>query len=226
VRNHNGAAGKFLRPLAFVGALTLLLGLATSALAADDWATVTGYAAGTSDNNQAETWAALYSADCTKIDGGNSGTYVLPDLDEGLVYVAVIVKAGSDESTDEHANTIFESPLAGQTVWGDSNGDGAFNEGDKIISHIIVCTGEAESSSSASSSASSSEVVSSASSSASQPEGGELGGNPTPAASQPDTAMGVQGGLSPVPTAAFALILLAALGTLAWANVKTARSRG
>jgi hypothetical protein len=57
-------------------------------------------------------------------------------------------------------------------------------------------------------------------------EGTVRAGNPTPEASQPDTAMGAQGGPSPVPTAAFALILLAALGTLAWANVKTARNRG
>jgi hypothetical protein len=57
-------------------------------------------------------------------------------------------------------------------------------------------------------------------------EGSVQGGNPTPAPSQPDTAMGAQGGPSPIPTAAFALILLAALGTLAWANVKTARNRG
>jgi hypothetical protein len=57
-------------------------------------------------------------------------------------------------------------------------------------------------------------------------EGSVQGGNPTPEESQPDTAMGAQGGPSPVPTAAFALILLAALGTLAWANVKTARNRG
>jgi cell division septation protein DedD len=56
-------------------------------------------------------------------------------------------------------------------------------------------------------------------------EGSVGGGNPTPAPSQPDTAMGVQGGPNAVPTIAFALILLAALGTLAWANLKTARSR-
>jgi hypothetical protein len=56
-------------------------------------------------------------------------------------------------------------------------------------------------------------------------EGSVQGGNPTPEPSQPDTAMGVQGGPSPIPTIAFALILLAALGTLAWANIKTARSR-
>ncbi len=56
------------------------------------------------------------------------------------------------------------------------------------------------------------------------PEGSVAGGTGTPAPSQPDTAMG-QGGPSPIPTVAFGLILVAALGTLAWANVKTARSR-
>jgi hypothetical protein len=56
-------------------------------------------------------------------------------------------------------------------------------------------------------------------------EGSVQGGTGTPAPSQPDTAMGVQGGPSPIPTAIFALILLAALGTLAWANVKSSRSR-
>ena len=57
------------------------------------------------------------------------------------------------------------------------------------------------------------------------PEGSVQGGTGTPAPSQPDTAMGVSGGPSPIPTAAFGLILLAALGTLAWANVKSARNR-
>ena len=56
-------------------------------------------------------------------------------------------------------------------------------------------------------------------------EGSVQGGTGTPAPSQPDTAMGAQGGPSPIPTAIFALILLAALGTLAWANVKSSRSR-
>jgi hypothetical protein len=37
--------------------------------------------------------------------------------------------------------------------------------------------------------------------------------------------MGQAGGPSPIPTIAFGMILLAALGTLAWANVKTARRR-
>ena len=55
-------------------------------------------------------------------------------------------------------------------------------------------------------------------------EGSVQGGTGTPAPSQPDTAMGALGAPGAVPTIAFALILLAALGTLAWANVK-ARSR-
>jgi hypothetical protein len=57
------------------------------------------------------------------------------------------------------------------------------------------------------------------------PEQSVQGGTGTPAPSQPDTAVPFGQGPSPVPTAAFALILLAALGTLAWANVKTARRR-
>jgi hypothetical protein len=51
------------------------------------------------------------------------------------------------------------------------------------------------------------------------------GGNPTPEESQPDTALGGQGGPSPLPTLAFALILLASLGTLAYANVRSVRRR-
>ena len=36
-------------------------------------------------------------------------------------------------------NTLFANAKAGQTVWADSNGSGAFDEGDKGISHIIFC---------------------------------------------------------------------------------------
>ena len=57
------------------------------------------------------------------------------------------------------------------------------------------------------------------------PEGSVQGGTGTPEPSQPDTAMGMSGGPSPIPTIAFGLMLLAALGALAWANVKSARSR-
>jgi mucin-2 len=95
-----------------------------------DYATVTGYAAGTSTNNLEGTWGS----DCTKTNDPGGSTYVLTQD-----YAKVIVKAGSDQSTDDHANTVFDNPKAGQTVWADSNGSGAFDLGDKTISHIIFC---------------------------------------------------------------------------------------
>jgi hypothetical protein len=57
------------------------------------------------------------------------------------------------------------------------------------------------------------------------PEQSVQGGTGTPEPSQPDTAMGAEGGPSPIPTLAFGTILVAALGALAWVNIKTARSR-
>ena len=58
------------------------------------------------------------------------------------------------------------------------------------------------------------------------PEGSVQGGTGTPEPSQPDTAMGLQGGgPSPIPTIAFGMILLASLGSLAYVNVKAARAR-
>jgi hypothetical protein len=55
------------------------------------------------------------------------------------------------------------------------------------------------------------------------PEGSVQGGTGTPAPSQPDTAMGGTPGPSPVPTFAFAIVLLASIGTLAYANVRSTR---
>jgi Prealbumin-like fold domain len=56
------------------------------------------------------------------------------------------------------------------------------------------------------------------------PEGSVQGGVGTPAPNLPDTASHL-GGPSPILTIGFAIILLAALGTLAWANARTARRR-
>jgi hypothetical protein len=55
-------------------------------------------------------------------------------------------------------------------------------------------------------------------------EGSELGGTGTPEGSVSNGAV-AQNGVSPVPTLLFSLILLASLAGLAYANVKTARSR-
>ena len=103
-----------------------------------DWATVTGYAEGTSHNNHADTWGP----DCTKLDEPGGSTHLL-----GKSYGLVIVKAGSDQST-AHTNTLFADASAGQTVWADSNGSGAFDKGDKTISHIIFCDPQKEESAS------------------------------------------------------------------------------
>ena len=56
------------------------------------------------------------------------------------------------------------------------------------------------------------------------PESTVLAGTGTPAASQPDTAQSPDG-VNPIPTIAFSLLLMAALATLAYANVKTVRNR-
>jgi hypothetical protein len=105
-----------------------------TASAATDWATVTGYAAGGSDNNHASTWSTLTGFDCVDGPQDPGDTYLLTQD-----WKLVIVKAGSEESAPGHVNTLFANAKAGQTVWADSNGSGAFDEGDKGISHIIFC---------------------------------------------------------------------------------------
>ena len=57
------------------------------------------------------------------------------------------------------------------------------------------------------------------------PEGSVLGATGTPEASLPDGAMGGDNGSNPLPTVLFSLMLLASLGTLAYANVRTVRNR-
>ena len=57
------------------------------------------------------------------------------------------------------------------------------------------------------------------------PEGEVEGATGTPEASLPDGAMGGGNGSNPLPTVLFSLILLASLGTLAYANVRTVRNR-
>jgi hypothetical protein len=57
------------------------------------------------------------------------------------------------------------------------------------------------------------------------PEGSVGGGTGTPAASVPDTAASLPGFGGPLATLVFGLILVASLGTLAYANVRAARER-
>ncbi|HEX7173085.1 MAG TPA: hypothetical protein VF365_10815 [Candidatus Limnocylindria bacterium] len=210
--------------LGLLAALGLVAALSMPAMAgADvDWATVTGYAEGTPENNDAETWGATCE-DVATPEGGWGETYLLPELGEGLVYSLVVVKAGSDQSSDEGANTLFANPAAGETVWADSVADGEFGEGDKNISHMIVCTEEEEEEE---------EEPTPTPTIREEEEGGtptpsptiredEQGGNPTPTPAEvPDTAMGQFG---QVPATVLSLVLLGALAAMIY--VRLARQR-
>ena len=137
---------------AATAALALVFALAGTASAVTDYATVTGHAASTSDNNNPDWWETGDFSECTKLDKGEGdlgldvGEYTLT-----ASYELVIVKAGSEQSSGDNALTLFADASAGETVWADSNGtegDGP-DEGDKTISHIIFCD-EVETSSSSS----------------------------------------------------------------------------
>jgi hypothetical protein len=318
--------------LAALSSLALAMTLLVTPALGVTYAVVDGHEPHSDEANHASFWEARYpGADCDKpSELSNLGKgYVLPALGTGDAYVAVIVKTGSGT----FANTIFESPAAGETVWADTNGNNAFDADDKdSISHIIICLGDAagtpagtpngtpagtpQSTPDGDDDASlnirkedeeghrlpgavftiqgmqgtftsdefgqvcihglpedsvwlvteiqapagydianpASQMVEvdndgdcdspdarfvntvstgtpgqtpegSVAGSTGTPEGSVAGSTGTPAPSQPDTALLGQNGPSAIPTIAFAVILVAALGTLAWANVKSARSR-
>jgi hypothetical protein len=225
--------------IGLLAALGLVAALTMPALAGAEtiWAEVDDYAPGSAENNSADAWAEW--GECEKLatpTGGWSDTYVLPELADGLVYSLVVVKAGSDQSTEEGANTLFEFPAAGETVWSDAVADGVFGEGDKNISHIIVCTDEEaeesqpeesqpEESQPEESVPASEPVEESEEAEASEPaesiNEGELGGNPTPTgAALPDTAAGTFG---QIPATVLSLVLLGALAAMV--TVRLARQR-
>lgn len=205
--------------IGLLAAMGLVAALTMPALAGAeiDWATVTDYAPGTAENNHADTWGENCE-DVSTPEGGWGETYLLPELGEGLVYSLVIVKAGSDQSTEEGANTLFANPSAGQTVWADSAADGEYGDGDKTISHIIVCIEEDE------------EEPTPTPTIREEEEGGtpsptiredEQGGNPTPTTPVvPDTALGQFG---QVPATVLSLVLLGALAAMIY--VRLARQR-
>ena len=114
-----------------------------SAQAADSvtYATVTGYEPFSAQANNPAYWGD----NCEKIvDGGSLTSYVLTQD-----YDLVVVKSAS-KNVDPYTNTLFANASSGETVWADTNGNGVFDpggkNGDKAISHIIVCgPGESES---------------------------------------------------------------------------------
>jgi hypothetical protein len=121
-------------------ALALVFALAGTASAETVWATVTGHAASTAENNNPDFWETGDIEECFKLNtgegdlGDDQATYEL-----GASYELVIVKAGSSANLGDNALTLFANASAGETVWADSNGNNVFDEGDKNISHIIFC---------------------------------------------------------------------------------------
>lgn len=201
--------------IGLLGAFGLVAALAMPVMAGENWATVTGYAAGTPENNNPDTWGD----NCEDAGVQGTDTWVLPDLPDGQAYSLVVVKAGSEQSA-EKVNTLFANPSAGQTVWADSDGSGDFSEGDKGISHIIVCTEDEPDEPQEPEETPVPEQPEDTPAPAETPREGELGGTPTPAPELPDTAMGDVGQL---PTTVLSLVLLGALGAMVY--IRTARQR-
>ena len=124
VARWGGALLVALAPLPWLGLGTAVAGTG------DVLATVDGHQAFSAEANNPAYWGA----DCTNVEGGAFDSYLLTNDS-----AKVIVKAGSEQ----FANTLFNDAAAGETVWADTNGDTLFNpggqDGDKQISHIIVC---------------------------------------------------------------------------------------
>ena len=115
------------------------------------------------DYNKPITWVNEgYGKFCWKIEpfGDRDYIYSLPNPPAppdaryaGLAYSTVIVKAGSLTTTDPNyqVNTLFYSPTAGTGVFADVNkngvsdpgGQGGGTLGDKAISHVVLCVGDA-----------------------------------------------------------------------------------
>jgi len=205
--------------LGLLAALGLLGAIAMPAFAGAEviWATVDGYAEGTPENNNPDTWGP----NCEDAGVNGVDTWVLPDLPDGQAYDLVVVKTASEQSAPGHVNTIFDDPAEGETVWADSDGDGAFSEDDKGISHIIVCTKAVTPPSEAPpSEVAESELPAESEVPAESEREGELGGTPTPAPVVPDTAMGDVGQL---PATVLSLVLIGALTAMVY--VRLARER-
>lgn len=132
-----------LRIGALIAAAALTLSFAGMALAADSYATVDGHAPFSADANHADYWETD-GLTCEKVyDGEGSEIFTWPaDKD----YAKVIVKAGADNVGD-NANTIFIDVAQGELVFADTNGnntaDPGGKDGDKAISHVIVCVAAA-----------------------------------------------------------------------------------
>ena len=162
--------------------------------------------------NKPQTWVDQgFGDECWKIEPGGSA-YVLPATPANPsgragLYSLVKVKAGSNTSTDPNfqVNTLFVDPKGGDQVWPDSNKNGIYDaggkNGDKDISHVILCvrftnasgatstTAPSSSTSSTTSSTTSTTSTTVAGGSQNTTPGGSTSGTTTPASSSPTTTL-------------------------------------
>lgn len=104
---------------------------------------IAGYEPFSPEANQVDHWCSGPEwAEGEKLEREVSGADVWIADDAapgGSAGARVVVKAGSGE----FANTIWDGVYDGDAVWADSNGNGVYDvggqDGDKTISHIIVC---------------------------------------------------------------------------------------
>lgn len=231
MRTHTGVTGSTLRPLAFA-AIIATLALSMAALAAPLAVSADTSQVWLQESQQgSDSTTFKEDEDCGDFETGVVWHFILNqyDGDDAAHLVATFTDAGVLEVDAGpitpgvqhfYLNTPGDDIL--ENAYAEVQGDPG--DANLVLSHVCHTGSEATPTPTPSPTPEES-LQESTPTPSPTPEGSVQGGTGTPAPSQPDTAMGVQGGPSPVPTIAFAMILLAALGTLAWANIKTARNR-
>lgn len=153
------------------------------------------------------------SPDGGPIDLGNSsitvtGEEVSFQAEDGWLVVAAIIKGGNEGA----AVYVYEGFGGADGV---DHDNGLITPTEQGVSHVTLCLIEEEVESESPSVPGESE----------SPEGSVGGGTGTPAGSVPDTATSLPGFGGPLATLIFGAILVASLGTLAYANVRAAKQR-
>jgi hypothetical protein len=91
--------------------------------------TVNAQSSTDAEKNQTSYWEAQGFGTCVKYDNVNAETFTVPAAPEGKVYTLAVIKAGSDQSTEEPNET--DTSVAAGDVLRHSSG--------KDISHVILC---------------------------------------------------------------------------------------
>ena len=170
-----------------------------------------GFIAGYDDEDQSGDSPSGNGSD-EHVSWNVTGSVVSFEADSGWLVIAVNVKGGQ-----QGGNVYDYEPLGGVDH---DNGLVPPNNpsGEPAgVSHIVFCLIETE--------VESESQPESVPGESESPEGSVGGGTGTPAASVPDTSTSLPGFGGPLATLIFGAILVASLGTLAYANVRAAKQR-